>query len=217
MNSEQITKESKRFNNNYYYKRFHIIVNVLLFFSIIEFILLLVFLGINFFKMKERTPFFTTNIYNSRVEPLIPLTAPALPANDVVAIADKYATAIYTYNFATYQDSFTNIAKLFSQQGASDFNKMLKDTNLLNTILNNNLFLSATISSPSQVVSEGVYRSSYAWNTKTRIMVTLTDNNQKIVSTFPVDLTMRLIRLPSLQNTETTLLIDSFSALISKT
>jgi len=190
--TEIIHRELDRFNSNYYRDKFRLLVRIL--------ICAVGYLYIA--RPKDPGKFYASNTYNGIVTRLYPLSSPVVKPAKLLDWAQQTVIAAYTFNFTNYRDVFTQLQKSFTGGGLKEYNKMLQDSRILDTIINKKLFMSAVATQKPILISDGVIDGHYAWTVQVPIQVTYkletTANGQPVQQSFNV--TVIIVRIPNLDN-----------------
>jgi intracellular multiplication protein IcmL len=202
--TEIIHRELDRFNSNYYRDKFQILVRVLLLMIVLNAILVCAVGYLYLSRPKDPAKFYASNTYNGLVTRLYPLSSPMVKPAKLLDWAQQTVIAAYTFNFTNYRDVFSQLQKSFTGNGWKEYNKILQDSRILDTIINKKLFMSAEAVQKPILISDGVIDGHYAWTVQVPIRVTYklaaTGNGQPVQQSFNV--TVIIVRMPNIDNPE---------------
>lgn len=201
---EKIHHELKKFSSNYYRNNFHRAVAFLLVMMSLSVILIGILGYLYITTPHDPSKFYASNAHSGEVTELYPLSAPMLKPAKLLDWTTKTVTAAYTFNFANYRKVFENLKKSFTDNGWKDFNNMLKNSRILDEVINKELFLTIEIIGTPSILDEGIVDGHYAW--RVRIPVSITYKSADKVAAQErkqsFDINVIVIRVPDLDNPE---------------
>jgi intracellular multiplication protein IcmL len=201
---EKIQSELSRFSSNYYRNNFRRAVTFLLLMMSLSFILVGALGYLYVTTPHDPSKFYASNAYSGEVTELYPLSAPMLKPAKLLDWTSKTVTAAYTFNFANYRKVFENLRKSFTDSGWKDFNSMLKNSRILDEVINKQLFLSVEITGTPAILDDGIINGHYAWSVRIPVSLTykLAERNagQERKQSFIINVIV--IRVPDLDNPE---------------
>jgi intracellular multiplication protein IcmL len=202
--TEIIHRELDRFNSNYYRDKFRILVRILLLMIVLNAILICAVGYLYISRPRDPGRFYASNTYNGVVTRLYPLSSPVVKPAKLLDWAQQTVIAAYTLNFTNYRAVFTQLQKSFTGNGWKEYNRILQDSRILNTVINKKLFMSAEAVQKPILISDGVIDGHYAWTVQVPIRVTYklaaAGNVQPVQQSFKV--TVIIVRMPNIDNPE---------------
>jgi intracellular multiplication protein IcmL len=203
--TEIIHRELHRFNTNYYRDKFRRLAVILFLMVIINAILVCAVGYLYFSRPKDPDRFYASNTYNGVVTRLYPLSSPVMQPARLLDWAGQAVIAAYAFNFTNYRGVFSQLQKFFTSDGWKEYNTMLQDSRILDTVINKKLFMSAVTSQKPILITDGVIDGHYAWTVQVPILVTYklstADNGiQQTQQAFNV--TVIIMRIPNIDNPE---------------
>jgi len=202
--TEIIHAELDKFNSNYYRDKFRKLVGVLVLMIVLNAILVCAVGYLYITRPKDPAKFYASNTYNGIVTRIYPLSSPMVKPEKLLQWAQQTVVAAYTFNFANYREVFSQLQKSFTSNGWQEYNKILQDSGLLNTIINKKLFMSAEAVQQPILITDGIINGHYAWTVQMPIRVTyklaVTGNGQPVQQSF--NITVIIVRMPNIDNPE---------------
>lgn len=115
-----------------------------------------------------------------RIKELTPLNRPIQSIKDVLEWTSNAVTRSYTFSFANYREEFSQSRSNFTTEGWNGFEKALKDSGNLESVLEKKMVVTAIPVSAPYVVAEGNFNGTYMWQIEFEIIVTYQTPSEKI-------------------------------------
>lgn len=125
----------------------------------------------------------------------VPLTQPNISQTMLLQWANTATIAAYSYNFATYKETFRKTSLYFTPDGWKAFLQALKDSNTLNAVLTKKLVVSAVATGSPVILDEGLKNGVYSWRVQMPILVTYQNATQSLQQKLVV--TLLITRVPT--------------------
>lgn len=151
-------------------------------------------------SLDREKPDYYAALTTGEVIPLHPLSEPVLTNKFVMQWAGMTATSIFNLSFSDYQQQLQSLRAAFSDDGWEKLNNALKDSGMIDQIVNSRLILSAVISAPPVVLSEAIIGGRFTWRVQMLVLVTYTSASQQTQRTYVV--TMDVQRVPTLDTAQ---------------
>ncbi|MDP9195154.1 MAG: type IVB secretion system apparatus protein IcmL/DotI [Pseudomonadota bacterium] len=164
-------------------------------------ILLLIFLLLGIVASHEPKDRYFATTAEGRLIPMIPLNEPNIDRGKLVAWANKAATEIMTFGFHDYRQRLTEAGnKYFTQRGWNSFTTALEKSRIIEAVEGSQQVVTAAPQGAAVIVEEGVVGGVYMWVVQIPMIITYTSGNRSQAN--PVLLTLKIQRVPTLQNPE---------------
>lgn len=121
--------------------------------------------------------YFATTV-NGRITPLIPLDQPNMPPSTLLQWANASAIAAYSYNFQNYRKELQSASEFFTPDGWTEFTNALKASNMLNTVIEKKLVVSAVATGAPVILDQGMFNGVYTWKVEMPMLVTYVSASQ---------------------------------------
>jgi intracellular multiplication protein IcmL len=207
---EKIQLELSRFSGNYYRNNFRRAVAFLLVMISLNVVLVGVLGYLYATTPHDPAKFYASNTHSGEVTQLYPLSAPMLKPAKLLDWTSKTVTAAYTFNFANYRKVFESLRKFFTDSGWKDFNNMLKNSRILDEVINKELFITTEVIGTPSILDDGIIDGHYAWRVRIPVSTTYKfadkDTGEETKQSFIINVIV--IRVPDLDNPEQVAIIN---------
>lgn len=202
--SEQDALEIVRLRNNFYRDSYRRVLVALLFLIIIN----LVMAGTLYYLLSHRpTPQYFATTSDGKLIRLYPLSAPVVSTAELLQWATVAATSANTFNFANYRKELQEASRFFTPSGWKEYQKELKGSRNLETVLAKKLTVSAVATGAPIILDQGVVLGKYKWKIQLPILITYESSSTKISQ--PLVVNMLVTRVSTL-DTPQGVAIDAF-------
>ncbi len=201
---EKIHHELNRLSSNYYRNNFRRAAAFLLLIILLNAVLVSVLGYLYVTTPHDPGKFYASNAHSGEVTQLYPLSNPMLKPTKLLDWTRKTVTSAYTFNFANYRKVFENLRKSFTDSGWKDFNDMLKNSRILDEVINKKLFMSTKIVGTPSILDDGIINGHYAWRVQIPVSITykFADKNAGEETKQSFTINVIVIRVPDLDNPE---------------
>lgn len=204
---EIVNQELSRFMSNFYRDRFRFCIRWLFILILVNFVLAGVVFYLFTVLPKAPSKFYASNMYNGVITKMHPLSAPVVEPKKLLSWSGQIVTNSFTFNFANYRDNFNEIKSSYTNSGWQSYRTMLDTSGILNTVVNNNLFATATIIGNPKLLDDGVRDGHYAWTVRVPLLLTFKTNvaGGQQTQAFPqkkITVDAIIDRIPNLDNPE---------------
>lgn len=181
--------------NNAFYRRHY---DKVLMGIMVLIVLLVVGLSIILYQITSRPlPTFVAVQANGNKMQLISYDEPNLLPDTILRWASKAATTAYTFNFVNYNKQIAEARPYFTEAGWQDYLRSVNS--LINTIIQNQLFVNGVVSGTPVISNEGpLPDKGYSWRVQIPFLVTYQSANITTKRNFYVTIT--IVRVPTSQN-----------------
>jgi len=155
--------------------------------------MLIVFVG--YITTHPPPPVYFPTSYDGRITPLYPLDAPNQSDASVLQWASEAAVDMFTYNYVNWRSELEAGSNFFTDKGWNTFINFLKQSNLIETIVNNKLVVTAEPTLAPYFSRRGILNNRYAWSVQMPLMVTF--QSQEKLSHKSYMISMLITRVPS--------------------
>lgn len=191
MASGSITQKLMSRDNDFYRRNYSkILISAM---GVIGFLILLVLLVL--YQMYSRPlPVFVAYTPKGDKMRLTEFTEPNLLPDTIIRWASKAATIGYTFDFVNYKKQIDAVKPYFTSDGWVDYQNSL--VALLNTIVQNQLFVNGVVSGPAVISNQGpLPGKGYSWRVQIPFLVTYQSANTSSQQRFYVVIT--IVRVPT--------------------
>lgn len=183
-------ERDNEFYRKYYYK---IILSTM---GVIGFLILLV-VFIMYQMYSRPLPVFAAYTPKGEKMQLSEFNEPNLLPDTLIRWASKAATVGYTFDFVNYRKQIDAVKPYFTDDGWIDYQNSL--VSLLNTIVQNQLFVNGVVAGPAVISNEGpLPGKGYTWRIQIPFLVTYQSANTSSQQRFYVIIT--IVRVPTSVN-----------------
>lgn len=160
--------------------------------------LIIILMGIILFQMSTRPlPVFVAYTPKGNKMQLTEYLEPNLLPDTIIRWASKAATLGYTFDFVNYRKQIDAVKPYFTSDGWVDYQNSL--VALLNTIVQNQLFVNGVVSGPPVISNQGpIPGKGYTWRIQIPFLVTYQSANTSTKQNFYVVITV--VRVPTSVN-----------------
>lgn len=130
---------------------------------------------------------------------------------NLINFAADAAVTMNSYNFAIYQKQFSKMSKYFTQAGWKQYQKTLKQSGNLETVINKKLVVSAVPTGPAVILGQEQEKGQTLW--KIQIPLLVTYENATSNTKQPLLMTMKVVPAPEGKGVRN-LLVDSVNNVI---
>lgn len=194
---ENVKQQYERYvprNNDFYRLYYHyfligLMVTIVLMTGVVCFVL---------YQMNERPlPVFSAIQPDDDKMFLPPYEEPNLLPDTILRWASKGATSAYTFDFVNYKNQILAARSYFTEAGWQDYLRSVEK--LINTIVENQLFVNAIVSGTPVIANEGpLPGKGYTWRVQIPFLVTYQSANAVSQRKYMVVLT--IVRVPTATN-----------------
>ncbi len=187
IDAEQLELEK----NNLYRDSYRLIMRVLSGLVVMS-VALAVILGYQIINTPQSKYFATTT--TGEVIPLQSLSMPVVTNTYLLQWAELATRACYNLDFLHYDKQLANAETYFTPDGWTSLNAALNASDVINSLQQNKLFMSAVVSGPPVILDQEVIHGRYTWRVQLPLLVTYTSASEEHKSQFTV--TMDIMRVP---------------------
>jgi len=181
-----------RLRNNFYRDNYRKVTGALLLMLVINIALI----GIVFYQIfSPPSPQYFATSTDGRITPLYPLSEPMVAPNELLQWAERASVAAYTYNFVNYREALQRVQNDFTPDGWKYFEKALKDSMTLETVIAKKLVVSAVATGAPVILDQGVINGRYAWKVQMPLLVTFQSSTEQTQQS--LIMTMVISRVPT--------------------
>jgi intracellular multiplication protein IcmL len=184
--------------NTFYCNHYHQVIAALIGLLIV----LIIIVNVVFYQMVHRPePKFYASLAGSNqgLRQLTYFKEPNLLSSTILRWASKAATIAYTFDFVSYQQQIAQARPFFTDAGWQDYLASVKP--LINTIVQNQLFVNGVVSGTPVISNEGPLPDvEYAWRVQIPFLVVYQSANRTSPREYFVALT--IVRVPTTVNPE---------------
>lgn len=181
-------------NTDFYREHYHHVIMGVMVLAV----LMMIALGVVFYQLLNRPlPQFNAAGPDGKTMLLIPYDEPNLLPDTILRWASKAATSAYTFDFVNYNKQTAAARPYFTEDGWNDYMNSVKG--LINTIVNNQLFINGVVSGTPVISNQGPLPGrGYVWRIQIPFLVTYQSANYSTKRTFFVVLTV--VQVPTSVN-----------------
>lgn len=180
-------------HNKFYRDHYRRTISVLLVFSVVAVALSLI-LGLMSLTRKQPKYYATTT--SGIIVPLHSLSEPVITQKYLLQWAEIAARTALNLDFVNYGSQLKRAKPFFTSGGWSSFNKALKSSNMLATVIDQKVRMSAVVSGAPVIQSQAIVHSRYTWRIQMPLLITFNSASQE--SKMRVVVTMNISRVPVL-------------------
>jgi intracellular multiplication protein IcmL len=148
-----------------------------------------------FFQLTHRPiPQYFAISSDGKMVKLHPLSEPAISNSVLLQWAVVAATTTYSYDFVNYRSALQNVQNKFTPDGWSNFERALRSTRILETVVSKKLIVSAVATGAPVIEEQGMLDGAYAWKVNLPLLVTYQSSNE--LTQQPLIITMIISRVP---------------------
>ena len=148
---------------------------------------------------QTRQIFFATTT-DGRIIPIVPLSEPFRDQGEVAAWAQKTAQNVMRFDYIDYLARLQQVSDKFTPAGWDNFNKALKDSNILEAVKARKLVVSLLVNAAPDFHSVGVRNGVYTW--EVYMPVTVKFDGQESVEPIIGTLKLTIERVSTLQSAD---------------
>jgi intracellular multiplication protein IcmL len=126
------------------------------------------------------------------------LNKPNLNENEILNWAAQAMMEVNTFNFVNYETVILKNKKYFTTEGYESYQNELKETKILERMLEKKLVLTAVPTDAPQITKEGELAGRYLW--KVKVPMEFRFRSVKTVMTNPGTITLLIMRVPTIQS-----------------
>ncbi|KPJ67250.1 MAG: hypothetical protein AMJ43_05105 [Coxiella sp. DG_40] len=201
---EKIHQELDRLSSNYYRNNFRRAVAFLLLIVLLNTVLVGILGYLYVTTPHDPAKFYASNAHSGEVTQLYPLSSPMLKPAKLLDWTEKTIISAYTFNFANYRKVFEDLRKSFTDSGWKDFNNMLKNSRMLDEVINKELFVATEVVGTPSILDDGIIKGHYAWRVQIPVSVSYKSAGKDAVEQRKQSFTINVIviRVPDLDRPE---------------
>jgi intracellular multiplication protein IcmL len=204
-----------RFRSGYYRDKFRLYARWTFFLAIFNAILVAIILYLYLVQPKVPQEFYTSNLYNGNNDKIFPLDQALLKPSKLIDWAQNILNKTFTFNFVNYNEIFDDSKKYYTDKGWDSFNNALEKTRLLDVVIENKYFLSATAAGTPVILDDGVVQGHHAWHVRAPVVLVFkTSDNAAAQMQKNATLDAIIIRIPDIDNPEN-VAIDNLTIFLS--
>lgn len=160
--------------------------------------IMIVAVGILLYEtLHQPLPPFSAKDQTGKSMQLVAYRQPNLLSDTLLRWAGKGATLAYTFDYVNYNKQLNEARPYFTEDGWRDYQSSVSD--LIDTIVQNQLIVNGVISAPPVIVNQGDYPGQgYIWRVQIPFLVTYQSANATSLQRFTVVLT--LVHVPTTIN-----------------
>lgn len=128
---------------------------------------------------------------------LSPLSSPVVTQEYVLQWAELVVRSAYNLDFGGYEAQLQKTSQYFTRAGWESFNQGLKDSELLDTVINKKLYVSAVVNGPAVVINRYVRHGKFTWEVQMPVLMSYTSANMTRKKQAYVSMTIS--RVPELE------------------
>lgn len=198
------TLQKVRLQSNFYRDGYRRILAALLIMVLIN-----VVLGVSLLYVvrNKPTPEYFATTSDGNIIKIYSLSAPVVSTSELLQWATVAATTANTYNFVNYRQELEKASAYFTSNGWKEFQDALRSSNVIETVVDRKLTVSAVAQGAPVVLDQGVIGGSYKW--KVQLPILLTAESASGQNTQASLVTMLITRVPTL-DTPRGIAIDAF-------
>jgi len=188
---ELVVKRNDFYRNNYRKVLGLLLLNILVIGALSYFIY--------YIQSNEPGPFYFAVSDKGKIISDYPINSPGRyrDTSKLLAWAEDAATNAFTINFIQYRQQIQTAQEYFTNYGYKQFQGALESSNILNTILDQNLYLIPIITAPATLEGQGDSSQGWGWRVKVPMLLVFQNSSESL--TQPIDLTLTILRRSSLQ------------------
>lgn len=137
--------------------------------SVVAVILMLVLGGL---LLSTPQPKYYATTTAGEVVPMHSLSQPVITNDYLLQWASLATRTAFNLDFVHYQSQLNSAQSDFTSSGWTQFTKAMKDSGLLDTVLDKKLEMSAVISGPPVILSTAVIHGRFTWRVQLPVLVT---------------------------------------------
>jgi intracellular multiplication protein IcmL len=118
---------------------------------------------------------------DGRIMPLVPIDRPISSQTDLTNWVANSVAAAYTFDFANWRNELGAAQSNFTRAGWKGFQAALKDSGLLQTVMDSKYVTTAVPKSAPVLLDSGIIEGRYAWKLQMPLLVTF-QSSEKTVS-----------------------------------
>jgi len=162
--------------------------------------------AVYYMAMNPPAPRYFATSPDGQIIPVKPLDEPVYATADILSWATNVAITTYTYDYINFRSDLQAVAASFTSDGWGMFLQALQSSRMLDTVLAQNLVMTATPTGAPVIKQQGVVNGRYSWKIAIPMLVKL---NGSTTITQPVQIYMMIQRV-ALVNNPKGIAINSF-------
>jgi len=179
-----------RARNEFYRDNYRKVFSALLLMIVVNIILL----GIIYYQITNPpSPKYFATTSDGKIIKLQPLNRPVIAPQVLLQWASMAAVEAYTYNFANYREAFQNLQNKFTLDGWKNFERALKASRMLETVIAKKLVVTAVATGTPVILDQGVVNGRHVWKVNMPMLVTYQSASE--VTQSPLVVTMIVSRV----------------------
>lgn len=182
--------ELVRLRNEFYRDNYRRVFTALLFMIIVNILLV----GVVYYQLTNRpTPQYFATSSDGKITKLQPLNQPVISSRVLLQWANRAAVQAYSYNFSSYRKDLQDLQDRFTPDGWRNFERALRSSRLLETVVAKKLVLSAVATGAPVILDQGVVSGYYMWKVNMPLLVNFESVSE--LSQRPYVITMLISRV----------------------
>lgn len=182
--------EVVKLRNEFYRDNYRRVFIALLFMIIVNIALV----GIVYYQFTHRpTPQYFATSSDGKITKLQPLNQPVVSSAVLLQWANRAAVQAYSYNFVNYRKALQDLQNSFTPDGWRNFERALKASRLLETVISKKLVLRAVATGAPVILDQGVVHGRYVWKVNMPLLVNFESVSE--LSQHPYVITMLVSRV----------------------
>ena len=155
-----------------------------------------------------QTKYYATTT-SGQVVPLHSLSEPVLTNSYIVQWSSIATRKVFNFDFVHYRSQIQSVHSYFTPSGWAKFQQALKQSKLLQTVINQKVMMTAVVSNSPVVLARQIVHGRYTWRVQMPVLVTFQSASEH--QQLKLIVTMNVQRVPALQAAKG-ILISDFAA-----
>jgi len=157
--------------------------------------------GILYYQIThEPVPEYFAMSSTGKIVKLHGLNKPVLAPDVVLQWAERSTVAVFSYNFVNYREALQRAQNKFTSNGWSNYEKALKQSQQLETVIDRHLVVSAVATGAPVILDKGILNGRYVWKIQMPLLVTYQSASD--ITQEPLVVTILVSRVPVFNHPE---------------
>lgn len=187
--------EQVKLRNNFYRDSYRKVASALLLSILIN----LVLAGVIYYQVAHRQkPQYFATTESGRIIKMMPLNQPNLSNQALLQWSTNAVTSIFNFNFTNFRQRFNQNQTSFTTDGWRSFIAAMKKNNLINTVQNKKLIVSAVLTASPIITTQYELSGRYVWKVDMPISISFQGLEGAFTENWKITLTIQ--RVSTLNN-----------------
>ncbi|MCH9644787.1 MAG: type IVB secretion system apparatus protein IcmL/DotI [Gammaproteobacteria bacterium] len=151
---------------------------------------------LGYMSVTREQPSYYASTTTGEVIPLHSLSEPVITQQHMLMWSSLAVRAAYNLDFANYKQQLDSAEQYFTPAGFDKFQQALKDDDVLSTLIDQKLDMSAVVTDTPVVLNTAILNGRYTWRVQMPVLVTFTSASE--TRKLHMTVTMNVQRVPSL-------------------